>query len=364
MSIETKHGLIFDISENIILKNLLGMAGTRISFRNPGVCGLYCFEDDSGLYDGTGMTCDGAEITPSGFIFRWHSECFSLESEFSYDFDSKVWSRCDSVTNITDKVQTIYSCLSRFVLESAAVEVYTQSSVWNHENQGVWAPLVTSVTAENHGLRTTEGSTPIAAVRQKGQNGGVVFHLFPMGKWKINVSKRIGTSGSMHTVIDMGLSDEKLKLKVAPGEKLQLPEIVFFRFNDEALDAHKLHRYLIKNKLSTNIPPVIYNSWFLDFDVLDFEYFRAQVDVASKLGIEVFTVDAGWFGDGVHWTRSVGDWEENQVGAFGGRMRELAEYVRSKGIKFGLWMEPERATPHSKLYNKNPDLFFLSDSGD
>jgi len=72
-------------------------------------------------------------------------------------------------------------------------------------------------------------------------------------------------------------------------------------------------------------------------------------------------VDAGWFGDGVDWDNQVGDWHESQHNAFKGKMGEFADFVRSHGMGFGLWMDPERAAEKSTVYRVHPEWFMEAD---
>ena len=76
------------------------------------------------------------------------------------------------------------------------------------------------------------------------------------------------------------------------------------------------------------------------------------------MGLEYFVVDAGWFKPGGAWYDTVGDWKETTEGGLLGHMKELADYVRSKGMKFGLWMEPERAGQDSEIIHTHSDQFF------
>jgi alpha-galactosidase len=68
------------------------------------------------------------------------------------------------------------------------------------------------------------------------------------------------------------------------------------------------------------------------------------VDSAAELGLELFYVDAGWYegspseGD---FSWGLGSWRENRD-KFPSGLAAFSEYVHSKGMKFGLWVEPER----------------------
>jgi len=86
------------------------------------------------------------------------------------------------------------------------------------------------------------------------------------------------------------------------------------------------------------------------------------VDVAAKLGIEVCTLDAGWFGPtnpDAHWYDYRGDWDKVNTIRFPGGIRTLSDYVHSKHMKFGLWCEIEALGQHARLAEEHPEFMAL-----
>ncbi|MCC2728585.1 alpha-galactosidase, partial [Blautia sp. MSK22_86] len=63
------------------------------------------------------------------------------------------------------------------------------------------------------------------------------------------------------------------------------------------------------------------------------------VDAAEKAGCEYFVIDAGWYADG-NWWDSVGEWQERRKRCPNG-VREVTDYIRSKGMIPGVWLELE-----------------------
>lgn len=84
---------------------------------------------------------------------------------------------------------------------------------------------------------------------------------------------------------------------------------------------------------------------------------RQEVETAAEIGVELFLVDAGWFGPkDKSWGRSIGDWVENPLLGEGG-LREVFDYARQKGMKCGLWMPPEVAGEDAPVVRAHPDWF-------
>jgi alpha-galactosidase len=163
-------------------------------------------------------------------------------------------------------------------------------------------------------------------------------------------------------VLELGLGDEDLRLRLEPGEALELPEILIQPLpgGEPHLNAHRFQAYTLENLFQARqiTPPVIYNTWFDRFDHLDRDRLQRQVEAARQVGCEAFVVDAGWFGpDTIGWSQAVGDWREKTGAAFYGKLSEFARQVRQAGLGFGLWMEPERFHRSVPICLLHPEWF-------
>lgn len=92
----------------------------------------------------------------------------------------------------------------------------------------------------------------------------------------------------------------------------------------------------------------------------DTGWLKRQIDVADRLGMQFFFVDAGWYGYTFdNWFDTVGDWNVGEW--LNNSMDEIREYIHEKGMLFGLWMEPETAGSLSKFKCEHPDWFVKLD---
>ncbi len=84
-----------------------------------------------------------------------------------------------------------------------------------------------------------------------------------------------------------------------------------------------------------------------------------QAEAAARIGLEHFVLDAGWYGGcpGGDFETGVGNWEVIDRAKFPNGLEPLAEFVRGKGMGFGLWFEPERAHRDSAWARGHPDWF-------
>ncbi|MHB9035869.1 MAG: alpha-galactosidase [Armatimonadota bacterium] len=146
-----------------------------------------------------------------------------------------------------------------------------------------------------------------------------------------------------------------------PGERLELPTAHVVWFGGDMSSATQAIRGYLYQRVcacyegSPVLPPISYDHWFGIENRLNDRMMRTQADRAVELGVEFFVVDASWFeGDFPH---GVGNWTRIDRVKFPDGLEALADYVRSKGMKFGLWFEPERAHQGTAAVQDHPDYF-------
>ena len=351
-------GAVFARSpDKLRLLRLCGMA--TAAGGGPGV-----IQADGRRYDGDAFTLEAAQETGRAIEASWRvGDCgLKLASVWRACPETGVVSRRDTLTNAGKAPVVVSRCLARMAFPPGRYECYAQTSRWCRENQGSWQPLHAGIVLGHVPGRTTEGNTPYLVLRSLDTGQGVVCHLLPCGNWTIRV-RPVPVGGDLPlAVVELGLADEGLHRVLAPGESLALPEVLFQPLpeGEPHLAAPTLHRYLIEDRFAGAKPeaPVVYNTWFDQFEILDVPRLRKQLAAAKETGCEVFVIDAGWYGAGdANWAAQTGNWREKTKAAFHGRMREFADEVRSAGLGFGLWMEPERFGPEAPIRTEHPEWF-------
>ena len=99
------------------------------------------------------------------------------------------------------------------------------------------------------------------------------------------------------------------------------------------------------------------NSWEGVYFTFTEDVLHGMMKRAADLGIELFVLDDGWFGN--RFPRNdaragLGDWQENRAKLPHG-IDGLAEKAEELGIRFGIWVEPEMVNPQSELFLSHPD---------
>ncbi|RNC67127.1 alpha-galactosidase [Proteiniphilum sp. X52] len=211
------------------------------------------------------------------------------------------------------------------------------------------------------GLRSTHSENPSFLLSLDGplrENGGEVIAgaLAWGGNYRINFD--LDEFGTLN--ISAGINPYASEYRLSPEETFVTPEMVFTYSARGAGDASRnLHDWARKDGLydPAAIRPVVLNSWegvYFDFDE---KVLREMIDGAAALGIEMFVLDDGWFGNNYPRNSAaagLGDWQVNKDKLPGG-IDALARYAESKGVKFGIWIEPEMVNPRSDLANRHPE---------
>uniref|UniRef100_S0DEQ3 alpha-galactosidase n=1 Tax=termite gut metagenome TaxID=433724 RepID=S0DEQ3_9ZZZZ len=164
--------------------------------------------------------------------------------------------------------------------------------------------------------------------------------------------------GSLRIV--SGINPEASEYTIAKGERFTTPEFIFTYSTGGAGKASRdLHSWARNHRLKdgTGDRLTLLNNWEATYFNFDEEKLSGIMDDAVSLGVDMFLLDDGWFGNkyprsGA--TQGLGDWQETRTKLPGG-VRKLVETAHGKGIRFGLWIEPEMVSPKSELYEKHLD---------
>lgn len=179
-------------------------------------------------------------------------------------------------------------------------------------------------------------------------------------------------SGSWRMVVDAvpfrdlvrvsaGADDETAVVTLAPGEEFETPHLLGV-WSPDGLHglADAWHEYQGGRLARSTGPehrPVVYNSWFATgFDVR-VEHQLTLADAAADVGVEVFVVDDGWFTGRTSDRAGLGDWYADPA-KFPEGLGPLVKGVLDRGMRFGLWVEPEAVNPDSDLFRTHPDWVY------
>lgn len=216
----------------------------------------------------------------------------------------------------------------------------------------------TQMVLETLGGRSSNKDLPFLALEDQKNEGGVYLAIGWSGQWQVTLTRDPRTRTFQ---IAGGIPDIDLSLE--PGEEITSPRIlVGFYAGSFAEGCNKLRRLLYRRFTpevagSKPLPLAVYDHWWGTESTINENTARERAAGAAKLGQEYFLLEPGWYADsGIEtWYQSVGNWaQENRVN-FPAGVKAFANYVRSQGVNFGLWLEPERAWKGTLLAQEHPD---------
>lgn len=160
------------------------------------------------------------------------------------------------------------------------------------------------------------------------------------------------------TRIQVGLGEENFQWHLNAGESFVSPEAIM-TFTDRGIGqmSRNFHKFIRKRILPPEPfekRPVVLNTWEACYFNIDQAEMLRFAETAAKCGCDMLVMDDGWFGQRNNDWAALGDWYENKE-KFPDGLKAFAEKVKSCGVKFGIWIEPEMVNDDSDLYRAHPD---------
>ena len=157
-----------------------------------------------------------------------------------------------------------------------------------------------------------------------------------------------------------GINPYASEYNLLPGETFTTPEFIFtYSAGGKGQASRNLHRWARNyGVLDGNGDRLtLLNNWEATHTNFNETRLVELFDEAKKLGVDLFLLDDGWFGNKYQRNddkNGLGDWQEDKKKLPSG-IGYLVKEAEKKGIKFGIWLEPEMVNPKSELYEKHPD---------
>ncbi|WP_286856215.1 alpha-galactosidase [Proteiniphilum sp. UBA5431] len=244
------------------------------------------------------------------------------------------------------------------------------SGTWANEMQLIEEKLTPGIkkVESKKGVRTTQSESPsflLSLNNPVQENSGEIYagSLAWSGNYKL--SFEFDEFGRLHVLSGMNPFASSYKLKA--GESFQTPEnIMTYSSSGMGEISRNYHNWSRKYALAHGgqLRPVVLNSWEGAYFSFNEQTIMEMIDHAAEFGVEMFVMDDGWFGNKYprnNDREGLGDWQVNRKKIPGG-IDFLARYAVNKGLRFGIWIEPEMVNPKSELAEKHPE--WIVKSGD
>ncbi len=218
----------------------------------------------------------------------------------------------------------------------------------------------------NTGSWSTKEYLPMIGVRNIRKNQMLLAQVENNGSWHIELGDNANTY--YLSISGPEMVDNQWCLSLKPDETfISIPASIVLSndFEGSVQEITKLRRHLInKNHIDYKTQPVIYNDFMhCTWDRSSEELLRPLIDVSSEVGVDTFVVDAGWFFEKSGWTNYIGEYKEYSTNFPSGGLRGLFDYMRSKGLKTGLWFEIENIGMLCPELKDMPEEFFMHING-
>lgn len=264
--------------------------------------------------------------------------------------------------------------------EKKSVTIYNYASSMLHfDAEKYWLTQFHGDWAEE--MKATE-SELTAGIKILDSKLGTRAHMYQTPVFLLSLDKKaeentgevlagtLGWSGNFRFLFEI---DEKNSLRVIsginpfaseyslqPGQVFKTPSMIYtFTGKGMGQASRNLHRWAINHGVldGTGTRFTLLNNWEATGFNFDEKKLTSVLDDTKKLGLDVFLLDDGWFANKYPRNNDragLGDWQENKAKLPNG-LGYLVKEADARGVKFGIWIEPEMVNPKSELYETHPD---------
>ncbi|MBR5421171.1 MAG: alpha-galactosidase [Lachnospiraceae bacterium] len=200
---------------------------------------------------------------------------------------------------------------------------------------------------------------PFVALEDSESGEFTAVQLYSPSSWQIELIVREGNEVNLSGGIadrDLGQWTKTLR----PGETLEAPKAVVARGHslEEACDRLVKAQHPSISPIDDHMG-ITFNEYCTTWGNPTIDNLKKLADKLEGRGIQFLVMDSGWYSDCGYWWEHRGDWSVNRK-RFPNGLKELADYIRAKGMIPGIWFEFEVAGPKSGVFD-DPAHFVKKD---
>lgn len=219
----------------------------------------------------------------------------------------------------------------------------------------------TKVVASAGGIRSSLHRSPVILVHPDGpasESSGTIALATVEWGGDVRFDAEVAPHGQLRLIA--GAQHRGAERVVDPGDVLITPAVTW-TWSDAGIGptSRAMHRFVRDHVVRDGgrARATVVNTWEAVGFALDPTTLASQVDEAAEIGAELFLLDDGWFGTDHPRdddTAGLGDWEVDRRKLPDG-LQPVIDQTLARGLRFGLWVEPEMVNPRSVLYREHPD---------
>ena len=288
-------------------------------------------------------------------------QALALELQYSIFADQPVIARSARVTNCGKQAFELLNAAS-FALDFADHD-FERLNLWGGhaaERSLERVPLMRGLqeNASRRGASSHQQSPFLALVRpETTETSGEAYGFSLVWSGEFAFKTEVEQFGT--TRVTGGINDFEFCWHLEAGESFQTPEALL-AYSGDGLNGmsqafhHIVRDHIVRGKYRHALRPILVNNWEATYFDFDEEKMDELAECAADLGLEMLVLDDGWFGRRNDDNTSLGDWTVNTQKLKKG-LSGVAESAHSRGLKFGLWFEPEMISQDSALYRAHPE---------
>ncbi len=323
-----------------------------------GGLGFFGWPAIAGHRDGrdfiAGFSAWSASQSGATTVLSARDDVAKLDLDITIDaFEQGVLSLCSKITNSGQSVYTLDRMMAGTMpVDAGPAHLTSFTGMWGREFHMVEAEAPGGLwLQESRRGRTSHDRFPGLLVKT-----GDIWTGLHLG-WSGNHLLAIDTLDDGRRLVHAGELFEPGEIRLETGKSYESPK-VYLSAASSADDLSQRFRSFVSERLirwpSARARPVTLNTWEGNYFDHKLDALKAQADAAAAIGIERFVLDDGWFGKRDDDSSSLGDWIVD-TRKYPDGLTPLIDHVRSLGMEFGLWFEPEMVNPDSELYRAHPD---------
>ncbi|MGN1051916.1 MAG: alpha-galactosidase, partial [Candidatus Scatosoma sp.] len=292
----------------------------------------------------------------------------------------KSWTEVTNISTRTLFIEHVSSFCLYGLCKECGKNNYDSLALWQSYNswycEGQWARRMireygvlrvnglhsmARALVSNTGGWSTKEFLPMGAVENVKTGTIMLWQIESGGSWNYEVSACFNEL-YVNLFGPSGFENQWYK-KLCPEEKF-ISDAATVTFGSEKIENAIAEMIQYRRIIRRDYPeyrnlPVIYNPYM--HDAWDYPYADHMEEVArgaGELGADVFCIDAGWH-DEDDIMKYIGIWRESKT-RYPLTLCKTLNYIRSLGLKIGLWLEIETVgmySPLRKIFSR--DCFFL-----
>lgn len=177
------------------------------------------------------------------------------------------------------------------------------------------------------------------------------------GQWAVDVRRE---NGRLH----MSMGQQLTHLKLHADESIRTPRMLLvFWDGPDRMRGHNLFRRLLLEHYVPRLDgqvvtiPIASQTWPTPAEYATSD--KTEIETITKCsgrGVEVHWRDAGWFEGG--WPNGAGNWIHDQ-NLYPNGLKPVSDAAHQAGMKFLLWLEPQRANEGSRIAREYPQWLLM-----